>query len=88
MGLSELFSFSPSEEVQKSQNDRIAIEIAEKLTKLIKEFEDDYEDGVEVINESLTNLADKDRELTSSILKVLKERHSVIDKKFPFKINT
>ena len=86
MKLSEVFSLSPSAEVQKSQNDRIAIEIAEKLSALIEEFEGDYEEGIPIINESLTNLARKDQGLTLAIINVLKERYSEIHKEFPFKI--
>jgi len=86
MKLSELFSLSPSEKVQKSQNDMIAIEIAEKLSDLVEEFEEDYEEGIPIINESLTNLAKKDQELALAIINVLKERYSEIHKKFPFKI--
>lgn len=88
MELFKLFSFSPSEEIQKSQNDRIAIEIAEDLSKLIDDFDGDYAEGIPIINESLTTLAKKDLELTSAIIDVLKEKYDDIHAKFPFKINS
>ncbi len=90
MEFSKLFSFSqfsPSEEIKKSQNDRIAMEIVEKLSSLIEQFEDNYEDGITIINESLTNLAKKDQELTLAIIEILKEKYSDLHKEFTFKIN-
>ncbi len=88
MQFSKVFSFTPSKEVQKSQNESIALEIAQRLTNLLQEFQYDYEEGIPIIYESLTNLAKKDRDLTQAILKVLIERHSDIHKKYPFKINS
>ena len=83
----KLFSINVPEEEKKSQNEKIAVELAERLSDLLNEFNHDYEEAIPIINESLTKLARKDLELAKSIVKELKIMHNDVDKKFPFKFN-
>lgn len=86
MSFSHLLSLTLSEKTKKSQNKEIAMELAEKISDLLEEFHHDYEEGIPIINESLSRLAQKDKELALEILRNLEIMHPNIDKKYPFSI--
>ena len=81
MKLTQIFSWNPSKEIEKIQNDDIALEIADKLSNVIEEFYSDYEMCISTINEYLSQLVKKDEDLALAILNILGERYGKINQK-------
>ena len=88
MNLTQIFSWNPPKEIEKLQNDDIALEIADELSSIIEESYSDYETCVSTISEHLSQLVKKDEDLALAILNILRERYSEINQKFLFEINS
>ena len=54
MKLTQIFSWNPPKEIEKIQNNNIALEIADKLSNVIEEFYSDYEICIAIINKDLS----------------------------------
>ena len=87
MPFPKLFSINPSDVEQELQNKDIAMELADKISGILEEFKRDVDEGIPIINESLSKLAKKDQKLAVAILDILKTRHAKIHSQYPFKID-